>query len=453
MTDVNVKDQKVPAIPPPAAILVNSGTDATGNTGWVFVTQCTSGTYTWIGGTTGAATDWQVPTNWNPTRATPAATDNLIFDGNSAPAPTVTNVPTETEATLRLKNGVNGVSLNASGTNILTLNGATGTDLDIPSGTLLTLAGGNALTISLTGAGHECTVAGQLIFQQAGHQLLGTNAGEITMTGFNAFTPAGTYPSSTHPFGIGTDGAVVFQSGARGAFNGGLDPFGGSGHSVVTFNLGSIAAFYTPSAFSFSGRTYGYLTLDGTQAYSGGSGSSQLTVFNTFELETGSTFTLSSTAGGDLNLLGAMLNVGGTGVLGTLNFVSGARTLSSMTMNRTSSGSATLGTDLAIGTSQTLTNGIVDVGSNMLSLNSAATASRTNGYVIGNVQKTFGATGSFTFPVGTANAYSPMDANVTAGTGNSLTIKATQGKQPNISGANALQRYWTISNAGSVTAN
>ena len=63
-----------------------------------------------------------------------------------------------------------------------------------------------------------------------------------------------------------------------------------------------------PSAFSFSGRTYGYLTLDGTQAYSGGSGSSQLTVFNTFELETGSTFTLSSAAGGDLNLLGDFLD-------------------------------------------------------------------------------------------------------------------------------------------------
>src|SRR2546423_869821 len=36
MIDVDVKDQKVPAIPPPAFILVNSGTDSTNNNGWIF---------------------------------------------------------------------------------------------------------------------------------------------------------------------------------------------------------------------------------------------------------------------------------------------------------------------------------------------------------------------------------------------------------------------------------
>ena len=79
----------------------------------------------------------------------------------------------------------------------------------------------------------------------------------------------------------------------------------------------------------------------------------------------------------------------------------------------------------------------------------------TNGYVIGNLQKSFGASGNlgnFTFPVGTANGYSPLDSNVTANTNGTLTVKAVQGKQPNINGTNALQRYWTLLGSG-LTAN
>src|SRR5581483_3055244 len=114
MTDVNVRDQKVPGgVTAPIFILVNSGTNAGNNTGWTFVDQCTSGTYTWIGGTAGAATDWTVGTNWNPTRATPATGDILYFDGTSTPSPTVTNVATQTITALRLINNVNGVTLSA----------------------------------------------------------------------------------------------------------------------------------------------------------------------------------------------------------------------------------------------------------------------------------------------------------------------------------------------------
>jgi hypothetical protein len=98
----------------------------------------------------------------------------------------------------------------------------------------------------------------------------------------------------------------------------------------------------------------------------------------------------------------------------------------------------------------TLTNGRFITGSNTLIINSATTQStvtRTNGYVDGNLRKTYTATGSKTFEVGTANGYSPVAANVTAGTG-SFTAKAVQGKQPNISGANALSRYWTLTATG-----
>src|SRR5439155_17367794 len=108
---------------------------------------------------------------------------------------------------------------------------------------------------------------------------------------------------------------------------------------------------------------------------------------------------------------------------GTLNFASGTRTLSALTVAR--SGSATLGNDLSIVSALTLTNGVVNT-ADTLSLGTAATASSAGGYVIGNLQKNFGTLGSFTFPVGTANAYSPLDANVTANTSGMLTVKAVQ---------------------------
>jgi CSLREA domain-containing protein len=115
----------------------------------------------------------------------------------------------------------------------------------------------------------------------------------------------------------------------------------------------------------------------------------------------------------------------------------------------------TLGTDLALTGNLILTDGILNTGANTLSLSPASAASRTSGYVNGNLQKSFGVSGnlgSFSFPLGTANAYSPLDANVTANSNGTLTATAIQGKLPNISGANALQRYWTLSGSG-ITAN
>src|SRR5207249_12020710 len=151
MTDVDVSYQKVPGgLSLPLQIIANSSTDSGHNNGWTFTNTC-NGPYTWIGGVNQS---WILPNNWSPVRTTAAdvsTTDVLIFDGNVTPAPTVTNVPTQTNAAIRLQNAVFGVTLNATaGGAILTLNGGTTTDLDVPNGTLLTLAGANPLLISLT---------------------------------------------------------------------------------------------------------------------------------------------------------------------------------------------------------------------------------------------------------------------------------------------------------------
>ena len=550
MTDVDVQDQKVPGgLSRPLQIIVNSGTGAAANnTGWTFTNTCT-GPFTWIGG---ANQDWQAPTNWSPIRATAATTtttDVLIFDGNVTPGPTLTNVPTQENAAMRLTNGVNAVTLKASGTNTLTLSGGTGTDLDVPGGTVLALADANGLTISLTRSGHQATIGGQVIFQDGPHRLIGSNAGEITMTGTNAFTATAGFTGN--PFGSGTNGSVVFDTGSSGFFNAGDDPFGGDGHSVVVFNLNSTATFNASSALSCSnpalsqGRSYGNLVLDdlsgGSTSYSC-SGAFPLTVANNLTIQSGRTFTLSGSTGGNLildgnltdngtfdpnnrtvefrgggatqtiskssgaesffdvfisltaggsvkllspvtiasqlnlntadsvlelnsktltlngtvigtgglkgDLTGSSLVVGGTGALGTLSFVSGSRLLSAMTMARTSSGSVTLGNDLLIGGGLALTDGVVNMGSNTLTLNGSV--SRTNGYIIGNEQRNFSCSTncSFTWDVGTSNGYSPVEAAFTVSQSGTygLTVKAVGTKHPSISGTNALKRYWSLTN-------
>ncbi|HEX8649375.1 MAG TPA: Calx-beta domain-containing protein [Pyrinomonadaceae bacterium] len=134
--------------------------------------------------------------------------------------------------------------------------------------------------------------------------------------------------------------------------------------------------------------------------------------------------------------------------------VNPTRTLTSMTYddNDLTHTVTIAGGDLTLSstaTALTMTNGRIITGSNNLILSSGtATVTRTNGYVDGNFRKAYSASASKVFEVGTANGYSPVTANVTAGAPGNLTVKAVQGPQPNLSGANALQRYWTLTGAG-----
>ena len=100
----------------------------------------------------------------------------------------------------------------------------------------------------------------------------------------------------------------------------------------------------------------------------------------------------------------------------------------------------------------TMTNGRIATGSNALYFNDTTTGTvlRTNGIVDGNFKKRFAAAAAKTFEVGTANGYSPVDINVTAGTFPAdFTVKAVEGPAPNIQPVDrALQRYWTLTATG-----
>jgi CSLREA domain-containing protein len=572
MTDVDVKHQRTPVAPPPVTILVNSGTDgAPGgtNTGWVFVNQCTAGTYTWVGGSTAPGNDWTIPTNWNPIRSAPAASDRLIFDGNSngfTPQLSASNVPTQQIAALILTNslsaadGVN-VTLSTAGTNTLTISGASANDFSVPANTVLALSGGNALTISLTNAGNVATIGGRINFFNGAHKLTGANAGQILFSGGSIF--AAGHATNTgfngHPFGSGVTDSVRFQDGSSSFFNEGNDPFGGPSFAVATFTQLSTAEFSASAAFSFRGRAYGTVTLTGNQTYFDAGATSQTTIMGNLTIANGSTLKLSDLANGDLNLWGnftdngtfdpngrtvkfqggsavqtiskssggetffnlligktggsvqmltdvtingaltfdglagsavdvldinsnfltlngtigpvpdgssglkgnlngSVLIITGTGGLGTVNFVAGGQEITSLQLNRNTT--VPFGTNLTIGQpsgtpfgSLDLVNGIMDMGANTLTLNPNVSNGRTNGYVSGNLKRVFAAISNFTFHVGTANGYSPVAANVTGTTfPSSLTVKAVEGQHPNITGTNALQRYWSLTETGDLQA-
>jgi autotransporter-associated beta strand protein len=144
------------------------------------------------------------------------------------------------------------------------------------------------------------------------------------------------------------------------------------------------------------------------------------------------------------------LVIGGTGEMGTLPFAANP-VVGNFSVNRSgANGNLTLDAPFTARGSIDLTNGTVTTGPNTFTFGDQATLTRTNGSIVGNVQKLFGGAGSFSFPVSTAAGYAPVDAQVTAGTG-SLAVRGTDGKLPSITGANALTRYWTLNGSGITT--
>jgi MSHA biogenesis protein MshQ len=175
---------------------------------------------------------------------------------------------------------------------------------------------------------------------------------------------------------------------------------------------------------------------------------------------TGGTFSLTGNLarnGGTFNANGGTIAFNGS----TTQTIGGTAvtTFDNLTINNAAG--VTVNQDANVNGLFNLTNGKVTVGTNFALLlgagavTNATTAPATTSYVIGSVRKTFAANGSFIYPVGTANGYSPLETTVTAGTGD-LTVKANQGVQPVLTTNSmiSLQRYWTLANTnGAVTAN
>ena len=201
-----------------------------------------------------------------------------------------------------------------------------------------------------------------------------------------------------------------------------------------------------------------------------------LTIANNFTLTNGkltigsNTLTLNGTVSGMTAancLTGSTtsnITIGGTGSLGTLFFdATGAGTtnqVNTFILNRSTSGTISLGNDVNIRTTLTLTNGLINTGSNKVILNSTGTLGRTNGYVNGNLQK-YVATGSSvarTFEVGDAANYTPVSisfASVTTAGDVSVSTATPVSSQLNIGSVFlnttvAVNRYWNLNNVNTL---
>ncbi len=124
------------------------------------------------------------------------------------------------------------------------------------------------------------------------------------------------------------------------------------------------------------------------------------------------------------------------------------------------------GRTLTINTNRTLNiNGLltmngnnIDASSGVVAFSSSGTVTRTSGSILGNVDKSFTATGAFNYPVGTATGYSPVAVNITALATNPSTLRvlANDGTAPAVPvlvDATTLDRFWSLTETGDLTAN
>lgn len=158
------------------------------------------------------------------------------------------------------------------------------------------------------------------------------------------------------------------------------------------------------------------------------------------------------------------LTIGGSGSLGTLFFTAGTQTLNNLTLNRTTSGVATLGTPLTINGTLTLTSGKLQLGNNDLTIANSSSSAITGGpFSASNMVETNG-TGSLvkagaavndfriTYPVGNGSVYAPVQiASISASGVNpnsTISVRAADVSAPSAGGSTPLNRYWITSTSG-----
>jgi hypothetical protein len=112
------------------------------------------------------------------------------------------------------------------------------------------------------------------------------------------------------------------------------------------------------------------------------------------------------------------------------------------------------GGDLTVNGTTALTNGrLITTTANTQIVGPAGVVTRTTGLVDGNFRKTYTAVGSKTFEVGTANGFSPVTVNVTAGTfPSTMTVRAFQNTLGGFLSTTSLARNWSLEEGGDLTA-
>jgi hypothetical protein len=341
-----------------------------------------------------------------------------------------------------------------------------------------------------TATGH--TVTGNTIdFNGAGAQtipafnynnLTSSNSGARTLASSGTIGIAGAFTPGTNSY-TATGSTIDFNgTGAQtipGASYNNLTISGARGGATVTLANGgtiNVAGAFSPTAtsvvYASTGNTFvfnaaGAQNIPAFASFNnlstGGSGTKTLTgnvaAAGTLTIGSGTTLDLNGftlTAGGNWNNNGTFTPGTGTVVFNgsSSQTIGGANptTFNALTINN--GAGVVLNFNTTVNGLLTLQNGNITTGANTLIIGGSGSISHISGHTIGNLRKVFSGPGSFTFAVGTAGAYSPVDVTVTAGSGN-LDIKANAGTAPAtpaLDPTKMLQRYWTLSGSG-ITSN
>ncbi|MES2389391.1 MAG: T9SS type A sorting domain-containing protein [Bacteroidota bacterium] len=164
--------------------------------------------------------------------------------------------------------------------------------------------------------------------------------------------------------------------------------FSPSAGSTVNFSGNDLQSL--PSAFygNLSINSSGGAVLSGNASVSGilNLGSSSTLNLNGKDITINGTVSGSGTV---RSTSASNLNIGGSGNMGSVNFTDGSA-LNNLTMNRSSSGYATLGSNLSVIGVLTVTQGILSTGSNRITLGSNASllGESDNAYVFGSIEVT-----------------------------------------------------------------
>lgn len=425
-----------------------------------------SSEYTWSGADNAS---WVDATNWNPNRTSPQASDILFF--NDGTTKTITAVANETVGQIILSNNTT-INLKGATAGTLTIGGTnSGTDLVIPAGCALNINGTVATTLFVAG-GATASISGTMTFSGTTHKMNANDAAAIVFNSGASLTQ-GLLCTGNIFTSAGTANVVRFMSGSTFYQLAGSNPYGlGAPNSKVEFQTGSLFKFQQTGTPSFSNRSCANFEVDHPSAnINANAGTAPFTCDNL----TVSQGTLGFSINLPLKIKGNITVASGA----TFNYNPSAASYISMegTLAQTISGAGTItlgaNTDLIINNlagvtidypltingTLTLTNGLVSLAGNNVTLGATAsilgTPSASNMVVAtgaGELRKVYTAAGSFTFPVGdnTGTAqYSPVTLNFTSGTFASAYagVNLVNAAYPGVSGS-YLDRYWNISASG-----
>ena len=227
---------------------------------------------------------------------------------------------------------------------------------------------------------------------------------------------------------------------------------------------------FEPVSGSTTVQLLSSLTVSAPSAGNAISFSSALDVFdingNTLTIGTAGTANVIYGLGTFKGSTSSNLTLLGTGSIGNLKFASDFN-LGTFTISRTAAAvGCVMGSALTVNSSLVLTNGLIDLGANTMTLASTCSnifTASANSYIIadftlgGVLSKEVTATGTgYIFPIGSGvTQYSPATVNFTAGTFLSATLgmAVKNSVQPNWSPTptNYLNRYWSLTTSGITT--